>query len=50
MAPGPVVTIRQARSAKDGRLTIVPQCGHYVPFEKPAVLNGILHSLIDELS
>lgn len=50
VAPGPAVMARQARSARDGRLTIVPQCGHYVPFEKPAVLNAILRALIDELS
>lgn len=50
VAPGPVVTGKQACSTKDGRLSIIPQCGHYVPFEKPAVLNEILHSLINELA
>lgn len=50
VAPGPLVMGRQARCATDGRLAIIPHCGHYVPFEKPLVLNSILHSLIDELA
>jgi pimeloyl-ACP methyl ester carboxylesterase len=50
VAPGPRVMGEQARLAIDGRLIIVPDCGHYVPFEKPAVLNGVLHALIDELA
>ncbi len=50
VAPGPLIMGKQARSAADGHLFVIPQCGHYVPFEKPAALNDILHTLIDELA
>ena len=34
-APGLEVSAAQARSAQQGRLHIVPACGHYVPLERP---------------
>lgn len=50
VAPGPLIMEKQMRATQDGRLIIIPECGHYVPLEKPAELNGILRSLIDELA
>lgn len=50
VAPGPLIMGKQAHLATDGRLTIIPGCGHYVPFEKPTALNEILNRLIDELA
>ncbi|MFE0014665.1 alpha/beta fold hydrolase [Mesorhizobium sp. NPDC059054] len=47
--PGPVIMEKQVRATRDGHLIIIPECGHYVPLEKPVALNGILRSLIDEL-
>jgi pimeloyl-ACP methyl ester carboxylesterase len=49
VAPGPQTSSAQARSAKQGRLHIVPDCGHYVPMEQPDILNSILRALISEL-
>ena len=45
-APGPKVCARQAASARHGRLHIVPECGHYVPLERPEHLNSILREVI----
>ena len=36
--------------AKGAGISIIPDCGHYVPMEQPEALNAILRSLIDELS
>ena len=49
VAPGPTVNKTQADSAKYGRLYVVPECGHYVPLERPECLNLILRELIDAL-
>jgi pimeloyl-ACP methyl ester carboxylesterase len=49
VAPGPKVSKAQADSAQHGRLHIVPECGHYVPLERPEYLNSILREVIDEL-
>lgn len=46
----PETSVRQAEAAPDGRLIIIPDCGHYVPLERPDALNAILQSLIDELA
>jgi pimeloyl-ACP methyl ester carboxylesterase len=49
VAPGPSVSKAQADSAQHGQLHVVPECGHYVPLERPEVLNSILLELIDAL-
>jgi pimeloyl-ACP methyl ester carboxylesterase len=49
IAPGPKVSAAQAASARHGRLHIVPECGHYVPLERPEYLNSILRAVIDAL-
>jgi pimeloyl-ACP methyl ester carboxylesterase len=46
VAPGPDVSKAQADSARRGRLLIVPECGHYVPLERPEYLNSILEEVI----
>jgi pimeloyl-ACP methyl ester carboxylesterase len=48
VAPGPETSARQAEMARRGRLHVVPDCGHYVPLERPDVLNGILREVILE--
>jgi pimeloyl-ACP methyl ester carboxylesterase len=45
-APGPKVSAAQADSAPRGLLHIVPECGHYVPLERPEYLNSILREVI----
>jgi pimeloyl-ACP methyl ester carboxylesterase len=32
-----------------GKLHVIPDCGHYVPLERPDMLNAILKPLIDDL-
>jgi pimeloyl-ACP methyl ester carboxylesterase len=49
VAPGPGVSKAQADAAQHGQLHVVPECGHYVPLERPEVLNSILLQLIDAL-
>jgi pimeloyl-ACP methyl ester carboxylesterase len=49
VAPGPEVSKAQADCAPRGQLHVVPQCGHYVPLERPEILNAILLQLIDAL-
>ena len=44
--PGLRVNTAQAASAPRGRLEIIPECGHYVPLERPAALNATLRRLI----
>ena len=48
-APGPNVSAAQACSAKHGRLHVIPECGHYVPLERPEYLNSILRDVITSL-
>ena len=47
-APGPGTSAKQADLAPHGRLHIIPECGHYVPLERPEALNSILHEVIAE--
>jgi pimeloyl-ACP methyl ester carboxylesterase len=49
VAPGPGVSKAQADCAQYSQLHVVPECGHYVPLERPEVLNSILLELIDAL-
>src|SRR5262245_1937771 len=48
-APGLKVSTAQANSARLGRLHVVPECGHYVPLERPEFLNSILREVIASL-
>lgn len=50
IAPGPRTSAAQAASAEDGRFHLVPDCGHYVPLERPESLNAVLRGLISELT
>jgi pimeloyl-ACP methyl ester carboxylesterase len=45
----PKVSKAQADSARHGRFHVVPECGHYVPLERPEYLNSILRDVIDAL-
>jgi pimeloyl-ACP methyl ester carboxylesterase len=49
VAPGRRASKAQADSAGHGQLYIVPECGHYVPLERPDHLNSILQDVIDAL-
>jgi pimeloyl-ACP methyl ester carboxylesterase len=49
VAPGSDVSKAQADSARRGRLLVVPECGHYVPLERPEYLNSILEEVIAKL-
>jgi pimeloyl-ACP methyl ester carboxylesterase len=46
IAPGLKMSAAQASSAREGALITIPDCGHYVPLEKPARLNEILRDVI----
>jgi pimeloyl-ACP methyl ester carboxylesterase len=50
IAPGVATTARQAEAAPDGRLIVIPDCGHYVSLEQSDAFNAILQSLVDELA
>ncbi|WP_090298788.1 alpha/beta fold hydrolase [Ensifer sp. YR511] len=46
--PGLATSSKQADVAQNGRLHIVPECGHYVPMERPEALNSIIRQLINQ--
>lgn len=46
VAPGPGVSAAQASATPQGRLHVIPACGHYVPLEQPEALNDILRGVI----
>lgn len=48
VAPGIEISAKQANMARHGRLHIIPDCGHYVPLERPEALNSILNEVIAE--
>jgi pimeloyl-ACP methyl ester carboxylesterase len=48
-APGLKMSTAQANSARRGRLHVIPECGHYVPLERPEYLNTILREVIASL-
>ncbi len=49
-APGYETSAAQAMMAPQGRLHVVPACGHYVPMERPDAINEILGNLLAELA
>ncbi len=46
IAPGLEGSTRQAEAAPQGRLIVVPDCGHYVPLERPQYLNSVLQEVM----
>lgn len=46
IAPDLDVSAAQASWAREGTLITIPECGHYVPLEKPGRLNEILRAVI----
>jgi pimeloyl-ACP methyl ester carboxylesterase len=46
-APGPESSARQAALARNGRLHVIGDCGHYVSMERPKELDAILREVID---
>lgn len=49
VAPGPGACAAIAASAPQGHLHIVPSCGHYVPLERPDVVQAVLTEMIETL-
>jgi len=47
VAPGRATSTAQAALALRGRLHVIPDCGHYVPLERPEQLNAILEAVIE---
>lgn len=45
-APGPIASAALAELAPCGHLHVIANCGHYVPLEKPLLLNAILRDLV----
>ncbi|MDR6903848.1 alpha/beta hydrolase [Rhizobium miluonense] len=48
--PGLATSSKQADLAQNGFLHVIPECGHYVPMERPEELNSILRKLIDQMA
>lgn len=49
IAPGLEIMQLQADTAKNGCLIVVPDCGHYVPIEKPDAMREIIQDVIHAL-
>lgn len=49
IAPGLEIMQLQADTSKYGCLIVVPDCGHYVPIEKPDAMREIIQDAIDAL-
>jgi pimeloyl-ACP methyl ester carboxylesterase len=47
VAPGLKTSRKQADMAQHGRLHVIPNCGHYVPMEKPVELNSIIRRVLE---
>jgi len=50
VAPGPQSSARQAGLARDGSLHVIPDCGHYVPLERPDVVNSIVRDVVQRIA
>ena len=48
--PGLATSSKQADLAPNGCLHVIPECGHYVPMERPEALNSIVRQLIDQIA
>lgn len=48
--PGLATSSKQADLAQNGCLHIIPECGDYVPMERPEALNSIIGQLIDQIA
>lgn len=48
--PGLATSSKQAELAQNGCLHVIPECGHYVPMERPEALNSIVRQLIDQVA
>lgn len=48
MLPGLATSTKQAQLARNGCLHVIPDCGHYVPMERPEALNSIVRQLMDQ--
>jgi len=48
--PGLATSSKQADIALNGCLHVIPECGHYVPMERPEALTSIVRQLIDQMS
>lgn len=46
VAPGIETSRKQAEMAQHGRLHVIPECGHYVPMERPEAVNSIIREVI----
>lgn len=46
IAPGIETSRKQAEMAQHGRLHVIPDCGHYVPIERPEAVNSIIREVI----
>jgi pimeloyl-ACP methyl ester carboxylesterase len=47
VAPGLETSRKQAKMAHHGRLHVIPDCGHYVPMEKPEAINSIIRQVLE---
>ena len=47
VAPGLKISTKQAKMALQGRLHVIPDCGHYAPMEQPEAINSIIREVLD---
>jgi pimeloyl-ACP methyl ester carboxylesterase len=48
--PGLETSSKQAETASNGYLHVIPECGHYVPMERPEALNSIIKKVIRQIT
>jgi len=48
LLPGLATSSKQADLAPNGCLHVIPNCGHYVPMERPEALNSIILQMINK--
>lgn len=46
VVPGLKTMRAQAKAARNGQLIVVPDCGHYVPLERPQAMNSIIRTVL----